>query len=93
MLAHRIQGVDRWPVSGIRHWSIAEDQAVAAIRPVLSLVEVRIVESHHVCQLRISLFADLNVTRVSRRNFRRGDDAGNYADLHFGGLKIVKIII
>merc|ERR1711935_162773 len=38
----------------IAHWSITENETVAAIGPVLALVEIAIVVLHHFRQLRIT---------------------------------------
>lgn len=46
LFADRVQLVDRRPVAGIGHWPVAEDETLAAVRPVLSLVEVGVVILH-----------------------------------------------
>jgi len=54
LFADGVESIDWWPVAWIRHWSVAKDETVAAISPVLALVEVVVVVGHHVDQLGVS---------------------------------------
>merc|ERR1712193_10616 len=50
-LAHSVQSVDWWTMAWVGHWSITKNQTIAAIGPVLALIEIAVVVAHHVDQL------------------------------------------
>ena len=56
-LAHRVQLVNGTTETGIAHWPIAENEAVATVRPVFALVEVVIVILHHVSELEVAFLS------------------------------------
>merc|ERR1711935_873469 len=57
LLANRIKWVNWVTMAHVGHWSVAKNETMAAIGPVLALVKLRIVMLHHVDQLFVSLLA------------------------------------
>jgi len=49
--ANGVEGINWWTVTGIGHWAITKNKTVAAICPVLALIEITIVVFHHIDQL------------------------------------------
>jgi len=56
LFAHGVKCVDWGTVTGVGHWSVTEDKTVAAVGPVLALVELWVVVFHHVGKLEVSFF-------------------------------------
>jgi len=71
-------------VAGIGHWSVAEDETLAAISPVFALVEVGIVELHLVSELAVATRIVRSLTTSSGER-RLGGDGGEKdgGEFHF----------
>ena len=54
LLADCIESVNWCTATHVGHRSVAENQAVASVSPVLSFIEVSVVVLHHVSQLEVS---------------------------------------
>jgi len=59
LLANRIEWVNWVTVAHVGHWSVAKNETMTSVGPVLALVKLRIVMLHHVNQLFVSLLAFL----------------------------------
>jgi len=57
LLANRIEWVNWVTVAHFGHWSVAKNETMASVGPVLALVKLRIVMFHHVDQLFVSFLA------------------------------------
>lgn len=88
LLADRIEIIDWRTVARVGHWTIAEDETLAAVRPVLSLVEVRVVVLHLSSELlvptgvlgRVRLPTGSGERRISRGRREKKEGTGV---LHF----------
>jgi len=67
-----VKSIDWWTVTGVRHWSVAKNQAVTAIGPVFALVKVTVVVGHHVNELGVALLLAWSLSGDSV-----GGDCGN----------------
>jgi len=79
LLADVIELVNWRSVAGIGHWSIAEDETLATVSPVFSLVKVGIVEVHLVHKLTVStsIIRSLTTSSSKRRlGGRSGEEDG-----------------
>jgi len=49
--AHSVQSINWWTMAWVGHWAVTKNQTIAAIGPVLALVELAVVMAHHIDQL------------------------------------------
>ena len=61
LFADCIELVDWRAVAGIRHWPIAQNQTLATVSPVFSLVEIVILVSHLVNKLTVTASKFVNI--------------------------------